>query len=157
MIILRRQCHCSHLRRRMPDHYCRNQGLWSALANEMDVLIRGRHGCWFVGSAETRAAMVGADLPTFLSIKVAIAKPWLDATPRKACTSSRLHSDTTNPSQQSRSAHITVRTFVALCTDDARKDGRRKEARPDREEAHEALQPPSVRPLQMCRPQLEEA
>ena len=39
----------------------------------------------------------------------------------------------------------------------ARKDGRRKEARPDREEAHEALQPPPVGPLYACRPIMEKA
>ena len=36
-------------------------------------------------------------------------------------------------------------------------DGRGKEARPDREEAHSALQPPSIRPLQMRPLELEEA
>ena len=38
-----------------------------------------------------------------------------------------------------------------------RKDGFRKEARPDREEAHSDLQAPPERPLQVCRPELEEA
>ena len=36
-------------------------------------------------------------------------------------------------------------------------DGVRKEARPDREEACGALQPPPVRPLHVRRPELEEA
>lgn len=36
-------------------------------------------------------------------------------------------------------------------------DGRGKETRPHREEAHHAIQPPPVRPLQMCCTELEEA
>nr|POF21086.1 hypothetical protein CFP56_66500 [Quercus suber] len=47
--------------------------------------------------------------------------------------------------------------FISSLTHHSSQDGRRKEARPDREEAHQAFQPPPVRPLQMCRPKLEEA
>lgn len=61
----------------------------------------------------------------------------------------------TNQQQQSRYTLIPV--AYSHSNTNILEDGPSKEARHDRQEAHQALQPPSVRPLQVRRPKLEEA